>query len=326
MDFGLDAVLLNNRLNLGFDWYRRDTKDMLTAGQSLPAVLGTSVPVENAANMKTTGWEISVGWNDQLANGFRYWFKGVLSDYLSEITKFSNDQGTLSNHYVGEKLGEIWGYRSDGLFQTDAEAAAANQSALYAGKWAAGDVRYIDLNNDGKIDWGKNTLSDPGDKTIIGNNTPRFSYGLTGGFEFKNFDFEMFWQGIGKRDYMCGGNSFWGFTSEWDTPLKTALDYWTPENTDAYFPRPTWNNGGNRQTSDRYLQNAAYIRLKNITLGYTVPQAVLSKIGISRLRIYLQGENLLTFTPLIDSYDPELIDNMSYPISKKVSVGLNLTF
>ena len=158
---------------------------MLTAGQSLPAVLGTSVPVENAANMKTTGWEISVGWNDQLANGFRYWFKGVLSDYLSEITKFSNDQGTLSNHYVGEKLGEIWGYRSDGLFQTDAEAAAANQSALYAGKWAAGDVRYIDLNNDGKIDWGKNTLSDPGDKTIIGNNTPRFSYGLTGGFEFK---------------------------------------------------------------------------------------------------------------------------------------------
>lgn len=326
IDFGLDAVFLNNRLNCTFDWYRRDTKNMLTAGQSLPAVLGTSVPVENAADLKTTGWEISVGWNDQLANGFKYWFKGTLSDYMSEIMKFSNDQETLSNHYVGEKLGEIWGYRSDGLFQTDTEAATVDQSALYAGKWAAGDVRYIDLNNDGKIDWGQNTLKDPGDKTIIGNNTPRFSYGLTGGFEFKNFDFEMFWQGIGKRDYMCSGNAFWGFTSEWDTPLKTALDYWTPENTDAYFPRPTWNNGGNRQTSDRYLQNASYIRLKNITLGYTVPQAVLSKIGISRLRVYLQGENLLTFTPLIDSYDPELINNMSYPISKKISVGLNLTF
>lgn len=326
MDFGFDAVLLNNRLNVGFDWYRRDTKDMLTAGQSLPAVLGTDVPVENAADMKTTGWEISLSWNDRLANGFNYWFKGVLSDYMSEITKFTNEQGTLSTHYVGEKIDEIWGYRSDGLFQTDAEAAAADQSALYAGQWAAGDVRYIDLDGNGKIDWGSNTLSDPGDRTIIGNSTPRFSYGLTGGFAYKNFDFEMFWQGIGKRDYMCGGNAFWGFTSEWDTPLKTALDYWTPENTDAYFPRPNWNNGGNRQNSDRYLQNAAYIRLKNITLGYTVPQEILSKVGISRLRIYVQGENLLTFTPLIDSYDPELIDNMSYPISKKVSVGLNLTF
>ena len=165
-----------------------------------------------------------------------------------------------------------------------------------------------------------------GDEKIIGNDTPRYSYGLTAGFEYKGFDFEMFWQGIGKRDYMCGGNAFWGITSEWDTPLKEALDYWTPENTGAYFPRPTWVNGGNRQNTDRYLQNAAYLRLKNLTIGYTIPQKHLSKVGISRLRVYALGENLLTFTPLIDSFDPETLNNMSYPIQKKYSIGLNLTF
>lgn len=327
MDFGLDVILLNNRLNATFDWYRRDTKDMLTAGQSLPAVLGTNVPVENAADLKTTGWELSLGWSDRLSSGFSYWVKAVLSDYQGEITKFTNDAGSLNNYYVGRKMGEIWGFRSTGLFQSDAEVAShADQSYLYGGKWTAGDVKYVDLNNDGKINIGKNTLDDPGDRTIIGNSTPRYSYGVTAGFEFRNFDFEMFWQGVGKRDYMAGGNAFWGFTSEWDTPLKSALDYWTPENTDAYFPRPNWNNGGNRQTCDRYLQNAAYLRLKNITLGYSIPQTVLGKAGISRLRVYVQGENLLTFTPLIDAFDPEIINNMTYPITKKVSVGLNLTF
>ena len=327
MDFGLDVILLNNRLNATFDWYRRDTKDMLTAGQSLPAVLGTNVPVENAADLKTTGWELSLGWSDRLSSGFSYWVKAVLSDYQGEITKFTNDAGSLNNYYVGRKMGEIWGFRSTGLFQSDAEVAShADQSYLYGGKWTAGDVKYVDLNNDGKINIGKNTLDDPGDRTIIGNSTPRYSYGITAGFEFRNFDFEMFWQGVGKRDYMAGGNAFWGFTSEWDTPLKSALDYWTPENTDAYFPRPNWNNGGNRQTCDRYLQNAAYLRLKNITLGYSIPQTVLGKVGISRLRVYVQGENLLTFTPLIDAFDLEIINNMTYPITKKVSVGLNLTF
>lgn len=133
-------------------------------------------------------------------------------------------------------------------------------------------------------------------------------------------------QGIGKRDYMCGGNSFWGFTSEWDTPLTNALDYWNENNRDAYYPRPGWANGGNRVNSDRYLQNAAYLRLKNLTIGYTIPKNVLGKIGISRLRVYLLGENLLTFTPLMDTFDPETLNNMTYPISKKYSVGLNLTF
>lgn len=328
IDFGFDASFFGGRLNTSFDWYRRNTKDMLTAGQALPAVLGTSVPQENAADMKTVGWEVSLEWNDRLSNGFGYHIKGVLSDYQASITKFSNPTKLLGTHYVGEKLNEIWGYVSNGLFQSDEDAKAADQSYLSGGSWGAGDVKYEDLNNDGKIDIGKNTLDDSGDRKIIGNSTPRYSYGITAGFDYKGFDFEMFWQGIGKRDYWLGGSQFWGFTDEWCTPLTSSLDYWTEDNRDAYFPRLHHYgvNGGNHQVSTCYLQNAAYLRLKNVVLGYTIPRSITEKVKISRLRVFVQGENLLTFTPLIDSYDPETLNNMTYPINKKISVGLNLTF
>lgn len=328
IDFGFDASFFGGRLNTSFDWYRRNTKDMLTAGWALPAVLGTSVPQENAADMKTVGWEVSLEWNDRLSNGFGYHIKGVLSDYQASITKFSNPTKLLGTHYVGEKLNEIWGYVSNGLFQSDEDAKAADQSYLSGGSWGAGDVKYEDLNNDGKIDIGKNTLDDSGDRKIIGNSTPRYSYGITAGFDYKGFDFEMFWQGIGKRDYWLGGSQFWGFTDEWCTPLTSSLDYWTEDNRDAYFPRLHHYgvNGGNHQVSTRYLQNAAYLRLKNVVLGYTIPRSITEKVKISRLRVFVQGENLLTFTPLIDSYDPETLNNMTYPINKKISVGLNLTF
>lgn len=329
IDFGFDAAFLRNRLSASFDWYRRNTKDMLTDGEVLPAVLGASVPRQNAANLKTVGWELSLEWNDRLANGLSYHVKGVLSDYQSTITKFNNPTGLISQYYVGRKMNEIWGYVSNGLFQTEQEANAhANQSYLYGGKWTAGDVRFEDLDGNNKIDIGDNTLANPGDRKIIGNSTPRLAFGITAGLEYKGIDFEMFWQGIGKRDWFPGSGSaaYWGFTNEWQTPLTTSLDYWTPENTNAFFPRLGWANGGNRNTSTRYLQNASYCRLKNVTLGYTLPRNILDKIGVSRLRVYVTGENLLTFTSLIKAFDPETLNNMTYPINKKIAVGLNLTF
>lgn len=329
IDFGFDAAFLRNRLSASFDWYRRNTKDMLTDGEVLPAVLGASVPRQNAANLKTVGWELSLEWNDRLANGLSYHVKGVLSDYQSTITKFNNPTGLISQYYVGRKMNEIWGYVSNGLFQTEQEANAhANQSYLYGGKWTAGDVRFEDLDGNNRIDIGDNTLANPGDRKIIGNSTPRFAFGITAGLEYKGIDFEMFWQGIGKRDWFPGNGSaaYWGFTNEWQTPLTTSLDYWTPENTNAFFPRLGWANGGNRNTSTRYLQNASYCRLKNVTLGYTLPRNILDKIGVSRLRVYVTGENLLTFTSLIKAFDPETLNNMTYPINRKIAVGLNLTF
>ena len=329
IDLGFDASFLRNRLNVSFDWYRRNTKDMLVDGEALPAVLGADVPRMNAADLKTLGWELSLEWNDRLPFGLSYHVKGVLSDYQSTITKFNNPTGLINKYYVGRKLNEIWGYVSNGLFQSDEEAAAhANQSYLYGGKWGAGDVRYEDLNGDNKINDGDNTLGKPGDRKVIGNSTPRFAYGITAGCEYKGFDFEMFWQGIGKRDWFPGSGSaaYWGFTNEWQTPLTTSLDYWTTENRNAFFPKLGWNNGGNRVASTRYLQSASYCRLKSITLGYTIPKAILDKVGVSRLRVYITGENLFTFTPLIKAFDPETLNNLTYPINKKLAVGLNLTF
>lgn len=326
LNIGFDAGFFNNRLTASFDWYRRDTKDMLTRGQDLPSVLGTDVPNENAADMKTTGYEISLAWNQTLENGLNYYVKAILSDYTSEITRFTNDTGAFGSNYKGKKIGEIWGLVSDGLFQSDEEAAAADQSNIWGGTWKAGDVRYVDLDGDHKISRKSSTLSDPGDQKVIGNSTPRYQYGFTAGLNYKGFDFEMIWQGIGKKDVMLGGEHFWGFLDEWGVPVKETLDYWTENNRDAYYAAPGWNNAGNRQTCDRYLQNASYLRLKNVTLGYTLPKAWLSTSGISRVRVYVNGENLLTFTPLIDSFDPETLNNMTYPITRKYSIGINLTF
>ena len=330
LDLGIDGTWLNNRLSASFDWYRRDTKDMLTKGATLPSVLGTSVPRSNAANMKTTGWEVSVEWSDRLSCGLGYHIKGVLSDYQSEITKYSNDTRLLSDYYVGQKIGEIWGLVSNGLFQSDEEAAKWDQKAINGGHWSAGDVKFEDIDGDGKVTWGEGTVDKPGDRKILGNSTPRYAYGITAGADYKGFDFEMFWQGIGKRDYFggWGGAQFWGFTDEWCTPQTTSLDYWTEDNRDAYFPKLHHYsvNGSNHNTSSRYMLNAAYLRLKNVTLGYTVPSSLLKKVGIARLRVFVQGENLLTLTPMkVKFADPETLGNMTYPINKKISVGMNLT-
>ena len=187
LDLGIDGTWLNNRLSASFDWYRRDTKDMLTKGATLPSVLGTSVPRSNAANMKTTGWEVSVEWSDRLSCGLGYHIKGVLSDYQSEITKYSNDARLLGDHYVGEKIGEIWGLVSNGLFQSDDEAAKWDQKAINGGHWSAGDVKFEDIDGDGKVTWGEGTVDKPGDRKILGNSTPRYAYGITAGADYKGF-------------------------------------------------------------------------------------------------------------------------------------------
>ncbi len=329
INLGVDAHFFNSRLITGFDIYQRATKDMLTSGKPLPSVLGAGVPRENAADMKTYGWELSMEWNDRLSSGFNYHVKAVLADYQSVITRFDNPNGLLGQHYVGEKLGEIWGFVSNGLFQTEEEVKNhADQSRLATVKWAPGDIKYEDLDGNKKVDFGDNTLSNPGDRKIIGNSTPRYTFGLTLGADYKGIDAEIFIQGVGKRTFMPGGPNFWGFTDPWQTPLTTSLDYWTEDNRNAYFPRPhldyqTWP--GSRQTSTRYLQNAAYARLKNVTIGYTLPKEVNSMLGITNMRLYIQGENLLTLTPMIKAFDPEVLNNMVYPINKKIAIGLSLT-
>ena len=332
-NLGIDLGLLKNRLDISFDVYRRETLDMLGPAQALPVVLGTSVPVMNNANLVTKGFELSIGWKDKIGENLGYQASLVLSDYLGKVTKYNNPTNILSTYYEGHTIGEIWGWRSKGLIQTDEQLSSMpNQSFFYGGNWYKGDVLYEDLDKDGKVDYGTYTLDNTGDYTIIGNNTPRYAFGVTAGLTWKGFDFSMFWQGIAKRDAWLTGTIFYGLLGEYGSAVwKNTLDYWTPENTGAYWPRP-YNTGEilkNRATTDRYMQNAAYVRLKNLQLGYSLPDQLLNRIRLKQIRVFATGENLVTFSKINDNFDPEAIggrygSGKIYPLLKTFTLGVNI--
>lgn len=328
-DLGLDFAILNNRLKGTFDYYQRSTTGMLGAGKILPNILGTNEPLENAADMTTRGWELSLSWNDRLENGLHYNVSFNLSDTQAEITKFDNPTKSLSSsYYEGQILGEIWGYEST-LFQSQAEIdAAPDQSQLDGGiKKVPGDIKFINLNGDDAVNNGDNTVGNPGDKKIIGNNKARFRYGFNISADWKGFDLGLFFQGVGKRDIMLPNTFKWQYGSQWQVPTAAAQDYWREDNKGALFPVARFNGGsalGQNQT--RYLQNAAYLRLKSLSVGYTIPQTLTQQWGIQKCRVYFSGENLLTFKHTPEGFDPELDDPYKYPQQKSLSVGINVVF
>lgn len=343
MNIGIDFALFRNRLTGSFDYFIRQTKDMVGPAEELPVILGTAVPVANNTDLETKGWELEIGWRDQLKNGFAYGVNLVLFDSQGTITRYSNPSGTLSKNYAGKKWGEIWGYETIGIAKTQEEmdahlATLPNGGQTYLGMdWAAGDIMYADLNNDGKVDGGAGTLDDHGDRRVIGNTTPRYNFGIDITMEYKGFDFRLFLQGTGKRDSFQGSYYFWGAYNDvwWSMGTTVHEDYFrdNPDhylglNIDSYYPRPLWGTYKNLQTQTRYLQNAAYLRIKNVQLGYTIPPALTKKIGIDRLRIFFSGENLATFTKMIKLFDPETIGTSmgnSYPLSRTWSFGLSVT-
>ena len=339
-NFGLDFSILNSRLDASFDIYTRETKDMLTDVE-YPSILGTNAPQANAADLKTSGWEASVTWRDKIGDDLNYRVTLALSDWQTEITKYDNPTGALSEYYVGQKIGEIWGYETVGIFQTDAEVAEAADQSRIGSNWRAGDIRYADLNGDGEISPGNNTLDDPGDRKIIGNATPRYSFGVNLDFNYKAFSLTTFFQGIGQRDYWpASGNwvPFFPFNAghvEW----YYITDTWTPENPDAYFPAAhiSTNTKQNLQVQSRYLQQASYIRLKNLTLSYRLPTAALQRIGLGSAQIYLAGMNLWEASGMRKPLDPEQIHTnvlsgqnfngaQEYPLQRIYSLGINIGF
>jgi len=337
IDGGFDAQLFD-KLAVTFDWYQRTTSRMFGPSEALPAVIGTTIPMSNNATLKTKGFELSLTWRDEIDNHFNYDVTFLLSNNTATVTRYNNPTKTLSTYYEGENLGEIWGYTSMGLFGSDKEAGEwiqkVDQSYLYS-NWGAGDMRYKDINGDGKIDIGNNTADNPGDRSIIGNSTPHFAFGLKAGFNWRNITFSMFWQGVAKRDLALDGNMFYGFNGdEWSSSvLVQHLDYWRPDNTNAYYPKPYMSKEvfKNTQTQTKYLQNGAYMRLKNIQLGYNIPESIVQKIHLSKMNFYLSGENLVTVTKLAKMFDPEGIDGDRgdgniYPITKAFSIGANITF
>ncbi|WP_236973557.1 TonB-dependent receptor [Membranihabitans maritimus] len=326
-NLGFDVSVLDYRLSGSFDIYRRDTKDMLTKGVTLPAVLGIEEPNENAADLKTTGWDLEIEWNDDV-NQFNYGIAITLSDYKSVITKYDNPRGLISDHYIGKDIGEIWGLVTGGIFQDDDEALAYNGSKISARDRQAGDLWHVDLNNDGEISYGSSTLDDPGDRKIIGNTTPRYSFGLRTFFDWKGFDLTVFFQGVGKRDrWMNTRYYLTTYTGEWTPRPRIMLDYWSSENRDALYPRPIRTNTQDiTATQTRFLQNAAYIRLKQLTFGYTIPSKFTQKISVEQFRIHFSGSNLWTGTKTVEIADPELAGPISYPLYKAYSLGANIQF
>ena len=370
-NFGFDLGFLKNKLITSFDIYRRDTKGMLTQGKELPSVLGATEPKENAADMKTRGWELSVAYNDQFmlaSKLFKWGAKFMLSDNRSWITKFDNENKLLSQFYKGQELGEIWGLKSDGFFQNAEEIKDLDVTEIIP--WGALDVvpgwpKFKDLNGDKKISKGT-TVDDPGDLSIIGNSTPRLRFGLNLNGEWNGFDLSAFFQGVGKRDYYPQSYLFWGFYQKpYAGGTIHTFDFYRPnndsevdmakhsqayidaglanQNLDAKYPvLQSWLADKNLGTSPTtamglaipqtgYLLNGAYLRIKNITIGYTLPTKIVQKMCLNNVRIYISGDNLFEWSPLKKYFDPEAVTNESsygyvYPFNRQYSIGANITF
>ena len=361
LNVGTDLAFFKNRLTANFDWYQRNTEGMLTKGATLPSVLGAPSPQENAADLQTRGFELALGYNDTFKLGndnFEFSVVGTLSNSKTKITRFDNPNNSLLDFYEGMTIGELWGYHVEGLFQTEEEVTAhADQTRVSnrivaAGGLQPGDVKYIDLNNDGVIDEGENTSENPGDRRILGNTAPQYLYSFKVDAAYRGFDFSAFFQGVGKQDWYPHRDSrlFWAmYNRPYDSFIRKdmANDIWTPENTDAYYPRlfgyiALSESDALGAVNDRYLQNVAYLRMKNLTLGYTLPSTITDRMPFNKLRVYFSGENLLTFSKLTDYIDPEAASNsvnlnspstsanrstaQTTPFSKIYSLGISLQF
>lgn len=344
-NLGIDIGLFSNRFTGSLDIFKRTTKGMLIPGAQLPAVLGANAPLQNTADLKTTGWGLQAMWKDQIGK-VNYHFGFTLSDNKAFITKYDiNTTRLLSQYYVGQQIGEIWGYETDGFYAVEDFEEGSLNSNLLGGKLRdgviryqgvnpnPGDIKFNDLDKDGKIFTGDNTVDNPGDRKIIGNTNRRYQYGFSAQATWNGFDVSLFIQGVGKRDLFIVNDLTYPYSSNYGTLYSNLLNYWTIDNTDAFYGR-IYNLGGgnskyNKLVQTRLLQNGAYMRLKNITLGYSLPFQWLSRAKINSLRIFVSGDDLLTKKHLPKGVDPELNDQgygAQYPIMQKMSIGLNLNF
>lgn len=373
LDLGADVRLFNGALGASFDWFRRDTENMIVPQEGIPPTYGAGAPQSNFGSLRTTGIEIQLDYNHQFNNGLSLNFVAMFADAMTKITKYGTTE-RIDLWYVGKTYGEIWGYETDRLYQKEdfaydgagnlvtvqsednfninqlSDENGSTQGELQSGnfRFGPGDVKFKDLNGDGLITDGSRLIDDHGDLKVIGNFTPRYEYGFRAGANFKGIDFNIFLQGIGKRDVW--GNGFLalpGFqASDGAMPQAIAGDFWREDRTDAFYPAP-WNmsgagSGQNMQVQSRYLLDMSYLRIKNITLGYRLPQSMTQKIHLDKVRVYASLENFFTFDNLRGlPVDPEEIAGYSMwnatnynlgrtgvgiPTFKSASFGLQLGF
>ena len=313
---GLDAKFLNSRLNFTGEYYVKNTRDILLA-VPVPLEYGFGKPNMNIGQVRNKGWELSLGWSDRI-NDFGYSISANLSDNRNEVIDLGDTgpwKGSNTYTEVGLPFNSIYGYESMGLFQSDKEVADA---PFQNSKTAAGDIRYKDQNGDNKVD--------ANDRVVLGDPNPHFLYGLNLAFDYKNFDLGMFFQGVGQMDRIVNDNFVRPLNDA--TIFAHQLDYWTSQNTDAKYPRILNKTDANHnyETSDFWMINAGYLRMKNLSVGYTVPRKFLSPIGLSRLRVYFTANNLFTISDFVPGMDPEASSAWAYPFARTYSFGLNVQF
>lgn len=331
-NFGLDAGFLNNRLNASLDVYERKTTDILVdGGSAYPNLLGAAAPRENSGILRARGWELTLNWSDRLANGLNYNVGLVLSDAKAKVLNYpSNAIKAIGDYqyYTGMNIGEIWGYETGGIVQQEDLIADGNKyifnGPYHSGNLWPGDPWLKDLNGDGIISTGSNTVDDPGDRRIIGNNTPRYKFGVTLGASWKGFDVSMLLQGVGKRDLWIGSTSYWGGGTNNAGSKWMYERSWKPDQTDAKFPRYRSTAGG-PSTQTGWLVNGAYLRMKQAVVGYTLPTSLTRKLHVEKLRFTLSGYNLFEITEIPSVLDPDQVSD-NYPQKRTIALGAQITF
>jgi TonB-linked SusC/RagA family outer membrane protein len=334
LDFGVDFGFLNNQVTFSVDWFKKKTNGMLMT-MAIPSYVGESKPIGNVGDMENSGLEFEAAYKFNISDA-KFQIKGNASYLKNKLIKLGNDTGTATYDWVQGGVGNIsraengqpwpffWGYKTDGIFQNYNEVNSYTNAdgGLIQPNARPGYVRYVDVNGDGKI-------SDD-DKTNIGNGTPDWTFGLTLNAAWKGFDFMMFWQGT-------AGNEVFDATRRVDIASSNLASWyfgrWTGDGTSNKYPIWVNNDTENWKSSDLYVHDGSYFRLKNIELGYTIPQTLTKKIFISRLRLYVAAENLLTFTKYW-GFDPEIssggtslgIDYGVYPQPRTYRVGVNVSF
>ncbi|UHG92194.1 SusC/RagA family TonB-linked outer membrane protein [Spirosoma oryzicola] len=327
LDLGLDASFFRNRLNLTVDYYRKLTNDILL-NLDIPATVGLIAPPQNAGSVENKGWEFALNYRGaRSSSGFQY---NLGANFSINSNKVVDLKGTgpyitgsdIDPRYiiaVGLPINALWGYQTDGLFQTQEEIN--NYKATYAANTKPGDVKYVDRNGDGKID--------ANDMTTIGNSFPKYTFGLNSSFSFKNFELNLLFQGAAKVDTRLAGALAEMGNQEGFTHSIYTNNYWTPERTDARFPLPRKFDLRNVATSDRLVINASYVRLKNVQLAYSLPAALASKVRLSRIRAYVSATNVFTISKLNEwNLDPEVGSGRAvyYPQTALYTLGLNLQY
>lgn len=346
INFGIDIGLFRQKLNASFDLFNRETLNMLAPGLDYPSIVGTSAPLQNAADLESKGWEMQISWKDKVGDAL-YSVGFHVSDNQSKIKKFQNESKVLSDRYEGQILGEIWGYVTDRLYTVDDFVEGTLDNQLMGGTLKPGvakfkgynpnpgDILYKYPDENGEVWSGAdNTADNPGSRRIIGNSSPRYIFGFNADISWKGFGLSVLLQGVGERQAWLRNVTMFPYTYNWRVGLYDyQLDYWTPDNPNAQFPRiyasAEHNTNANYQRQTGFLQNAAYLDIKSVVLSYDLPKSLISNIKLDEVTLFISGENVFSFNHYPEGVHPDnstRTNGATYPFMRMLTGGLNISF